>query len=221
MKIPPPEQSESWYHNARERMVHEQIELRGIRDREVLRAMREVSRHRFVPEAIREEAYEDTPLYIGFHQTISQPYIVAYMIEQLKLLTSDRVLEIGLGSGYQAAVLSRLVSEVYAIEVIPELERSASLILTELGYTNVQTRCGNGWEGWQEHAPYDAIIAAAAADKLPAKLVEQLAEGGRMIIPIGDDRMTQSLHYFEKQAGSVVEKKGIGVMFVPLIHPSW
>lgn len=183
--------------------------------------MQEVPRHRFVPEAIRDEAYDDSPLFIGYHQTISQPFIVAYMLEQLQLQSTDRVLEIGLGSGYQAAILSRIVREVYAIEIIPALKTSASQTLKDLGYSNVHTDCCNGWEGWREHAPFDGIIVAAAAERLPEPLLAQLSMGGRMILPIGDARSTQVLHLFEKKDDSLFEQRGISVLFVPLIHPSF
>ncbi|MDK9700577.1 MAG: protein-L-isoaspartate(D-aspartate) O-methyltransferase [bacterium] len=211
--------TEAWYRAKREEMVRTQLVARGIHDPSVLRAMQEVPRQRFVPEMIRNEAYDDSPLVIGYHQTISQPFIVAYMLEQLHLNSTERVLEIGLGSGYQAAVLSRIVHEVYALEIIPELAKLASQTLRELGFANVHTDCRNGWEGWREHAPFDAIIVAAAAERLPETLLDQLAEGGRMILPIGDSRTSQVLRFLQKKAGSVIEQTGIAVMFVPLIDP--
>ena len=170
----------------RERMVIETIERRGITDRQVLRAMRAVPRHLFVPEEEQEYAYGDFPLPIGYGQTISQPYIVALMTDLLELREGDKVLEIGTGSGYQAAILAEIPGiEVYTVEIIPELAESARERLARLGYTRVHCKQGDGYYGWPEHAPYDAIIVTAAPDHVPQPLVEQLAPGGRLVIPIG------------------------------------
>ena len=166
-------------------MVAEQIEARGIRTAGVLEAMRRVPRHRFVPPELEGEAYEDHPLRIGNGQTISQPYIVAYMTDALELEPSHKVLEIGTGSGYQAAVLAERVREVYTIEIVAELADRATRVLRDLGYANVHVRHGDGYAGWLEHAPFDAIMVTAAPDHVPEPLVQQLAPGGRMIIPVG------------------------------------
>lgn len=197
-------------------MVKEQIQSRGITDAQVLQAMRRVSRHAFVPEEYVSQAYEDHPLPIGYGQTISQPYIVALMSEQLGLQPGDKVLEIGTGSGYQAAILAEMGMEVYTVEIIPELAERAAQTLEEQGYTNVHVRSGDGYFGWEEHAPFDAIIVTAAPDHLPQPLVNQLARGGRLIIPIGPPGSYQSLWLFEKNAeGELVSENLGGVAFVP------
>ena len=169
----------------RERMVHRQIAARGVRDPRVLRALREVPRERFVPDDVRELAFEDSPLPIGHGQTISQPYIVAYMTEALALEGDEKVLEIGTGSGYQAAVLAELVPEVFTIEIVAPIAERARETLVELGYDNVHVRAGDGYRGWPEEAPFDAIILTAAPEEVPEPLLEQLAVGGRMILPLG------------------------------------
>ena len=200
---------------ARARMVETQIAARGVRDPRVLAAMRKVPRHLFVPAAERARAYEDQPVPIGDNQTISQPYIVALMTELLELPPKSRVLEIGTGSGYQSAVLGELASEVYSIEILPELARAAGEKLKELGYSNVVVREGDGYHGWIEHAPFDGIIVTAAPERIPQPLLEQLSPGGRMVIPVGG--FFQELKVFTKDRdGRVTEKDIIPVRFVPM-----
>lgn len=199
----------------RARMVTTQIERRGVSSPDVLAAMRAVPRHEFVPPSVRNEAYQDSPLPIGFGQTISQPYIVAAMTDALRLRPSDKVLEIGTGSGYQAAVLAHLVSNVYSIEIIPELAQRAAADLARLGYTNVHVRAGDGYAGWPEHAPFDAIIVTCAPENIPQPLIEQLAEGGRMVIPVGG-RWGQSLVRMTKRGGTLHREDLMGVIFVPM-----
>ncbi len=199
----------------RARMVETQIVARGVRDPRVLSAMREVPRHLFVAEGERAHAYEDHPLPIGGSQTISQPYIVALMTELLGLPPKARVLEIGTGSGYQSAVLSKIAEQVYSIEILPDLASSASAALGSLGYSNVTVRAGDGYRGWPEHAPFDGIIVTAAPEKIPEPLVEQLAVGGRMVIPVGG--FFQELKVFTREKdGRVTEKAIIPVRFVPM-----
>lgn len=201
----------------RERMIQLDIEGRGVRDPAVLRAMREVPRHEFVPAELRNHAYEDHPLPIGLDQTISQPYLVAAMTELLKLDADDVVLEVGSGSGYQAAVLARIVPRVYTIEILPELGQSADERLQRLGYTNVVVKVGDGYAGWPEHAPFDGIIVTCGAEEVPPPLLEQLKPGGRMVIPVGPSSNAQSLKLIEKRAdGSVVAEDIMPVRFVPL-----
>jgi len=199
----------------RARMVETQIVARGVRDARVLAAMREVPRHLFVDGAHQAEAYEDHPLPIAGNQTISQPYIVALMTELLDLQPGDRVLEIGTGSGYQSAVLSRLAREVYSIEIVPELARASSERLRQLGFTNVTVKEGDGYRGWPEHAPFDGIVVTAAPPRIPEPLLDQLAPGGRMVIPVGD--FFQELKVFTKDKnGKVTEKDILPVRFVPM-----
>jgi protein-L-isoaspartate(D-aspartate) O-methyltransferase len=199
----------------RARMVETQIATRGVRDACVLKAMREVPRHLFVDAARRGEAYEDHPLPIAGNQTISQPYIVALMTELLELQPTARVLEIGTGSGYQSAVLGRCSREVYSIEIVPELARSAASLLKQLHYDSVTVREGDGYRGWAEHAPFDGIIVTAAPERIPEPLLEQLAPGGRMVIPVGG--FFQELKVFHKGAdGKITEKDIIPVRFVPM-----
>jgi protein-L-isoaspartate(D-aspartate) O-methyltransferase len=199
----------------RARMVETQIVARGVRDPRVLAAMRKVPRHLFVAPAERARAYEDQPVPIGDNQTISQPYIVALMTELLELPPKSRVLEIGTGSGYQSAVLGELASEVYSIEILPELARSAGEKLKELGYANVVVREGDGYHGWTEHAPFDGIIVTAAPESIPQPLLDQLSPGGRMVIPVGG--FFQELKVFTKDRdGRVTEKDIIPVRFVPM-----
>jgi len=202
------------FHVMREKMVHEQIEARGVRDEGVLSAMGKVQRELFVPKYLRSEAYEDSPLPIGKSQTISQPYIVAFMTEALRLRGGERVLEIGTGSGYQAAVLAELAGEVYTIEIICELSKSAQKQLTDMGYKNIHCICRNGYDGWNEHAPYDAIIVTAAPDYIPKKLVEQLKTGGRMVIPVG--RNYQNLILMTKTKTGTEKENLLPVRFVPM-----
>jgi protein-L-isoaspartate(D-aspartate) O-methyltransferase len=196
-------------------MVRTQIEDRGIRDRQVLAAMREVPRHEFVPNEFRDSAYDDRPLGIGYGQTISQPYIVAFMTERLVPKARDRILEIGTGSGYQAAILSKLVGEVFSIEIVPQLAEGAAATLKRLGYANVRVKAGDGYQGWPEHAPFDAIIVTCAPDHVPNPLISQLKEGGRLIIPVGDFG-EQSLYLLEKRDGKIERKAILPVRFVPM-----
>jgi len=197
-------------------MVREQIERRGVRHAGVLKAMREVERHLFVPEALRRSAYEDHPLPIGHGQTISQPYIVAAMTEMLDPKPSDRVLEIGTGSGYQAAVLAKLVKHVYTIEVVEQLGRQAKELLAALGYRNVTVRIGDGYEGWPEEAPFDKILLTAAPPDVPPKLLEQLRPGGRLVAPVGTG--WQELVVVDKDAkGGLRRRREFPVMFVPMV----
>ncbi|HIE03990.1 MAG TPA: protein-L-isoaspartate(D-aspartate) O-methyltransferase [Candidatus Latescibacteria bacterium] len=202
------------YARARERMVEEQIEARGVKDSLVLAAMRKVPRHMFVPEKYRSEAYEDHPLPIGYGQTISQPYIVAYMTEALGLKGGEKVLEIGTGSGYQAAVLAEIADSVFTIEIIPGLAESARERLKKLGYKKVFVLRGDGYRGWPEHAPFDAIIVTAAPDHIPGPLVEQLKVGGRMVIPVGS--MYQQLVLVVKTERGVERRPLLPVRFVPM-----
>lgn len=202
---------------ARERMVREQVAApsRGVRDLRVLRAMRRVPRHRFVPVALREAAYEDGPLPIGFGQTISQPFVVAFMTEQLHCRPTDRVLEIGTGSGYQAAVLAEIVAKVYTIEIVEPLAQRATATLAELGYQNVHVRAGDGYAGWSEAAPFDAIIVTCAPEQIPAALIAQLKDGGRMIIPVGPSG-DQQLVLLRKRGGQIRRQAVLPVRFVPM-----
>lgn len=210
------------YKAARERMVREDIASGGwgrtaVKDEAVLRAMRTVPRHEFVPRSHRDEAYADRPLPIGYGQTISQPYIVAAMTELLKPDRDDVVLEIGTGSGYQAAILSPLVKEVYTIEIVKELGESAADRLKRLKYGNVHVRVGDGYHGWPEHAPFDGIIVTAAASHIPPPLLEQLKPGGRMVIPVGPPFQVQNLMLVEKDAeGRTKQRSLMPVQFVPL-----
>lgn len=205
------------YAEARHEMVREQLEARDIRDPAVLDAMRRVPRHELVPSALRFQAYADHPLPIGNQQTISQPYIVALMTQLAELSPDDVVLEVGTGSGYQAAVLAEIVREVYTIEIISELAETARERLDRLGYDNVEVRAGDGYLGWEEHAPFDAIIVTAAAPEIPPPLLEQLAPGGVMVIPVGPRSEIQSLRRIRKaEDGTTTEEEVIPVVFVPL-----
>jgi protein-L-isoaspartate(D-aspartate) O-methyltransferase len=207
---------EATFASARQKMVTEQIEGRGVSDKPVLDAMRRLPRHLFVPDQYVSAAYEDHPLPIGYGQTISQPYIVALMSEAVGVEPGQKVLEIGAGSGYQAAVLAELGAEVYTLEIIPELAQQASDRLSTLGYENVHVQNADGYYGWEEHAPYDAILVTAAPDHLPQPLAGQLKEGGRLIVPIGPQGAVQTLWLFEKQAGELQATNLGDVSFVPL-----
>ena len=198
----------------RQQMVEQQLRARGIADQAVLNAIGSVQRHRFVPEELSSNAYEDRPLPIGFDQTISQPYIVAYMTEALGLSSEARVLEIGSGSGYQTAVLAELVREVYSIEIVPELAARSRDLLSELGYENVDIREGDGYAGWPEKAPFDAIIVTASPDHVPQPLIEQIAVGGRLVIPVG--RVIQNMMILTRTPNQLVEEITLPVRFVPM-----
>ena len=205
---------------ARRRMVDEQLVARGIRDARVIEAMRAVPRHRFVPASWRDAAYDDGPLPIGEGQTISQPFIVARMTELAELEPGDRVFEIGTGSGYQAAIASRLATHVWTMEIHRSLAERARDTLADLGYDNVTVRAGDGYHGWPEKGPFDAIFVTAAATHVPPPLVEQLRAGGRMIVPVGPAFATQRLMLVEKREdGSIVTRSLFPVRFVPLTRP--
>jgi len=199
----------------RQQMVERQLVTRGIKDQRVLAAMAKVPREEFLAPESRTASYEDRPLAIGYAQTISQPYMVAFMTEQLRLKPSDRVLEVGTGSGYQAAILAELVSEVYSIEIVEPLAKNAEATLQRLGYKNVHLKIGDGYKGWPETSPFDAIIVTCAPDKVPQPLVDQLKDGGRMIIPVGD-RFAQELYLLEKKNGQLKESVTLPVRFVPM-----
>ncbi|HFE63463.1 MAG TPA: protein-L-isoaspartate(D-aspartate) O-methyltransferase [Caldithrix sp.] len=199
----------------RRAMVANQISRRGVKDQRVLEAMRTVPRHEFVPEYSRTKAYFDEPLPIGFGQTISQPYIVAYMTEQLELTGDERVLEIGTGSGYQAAVLAELADSVFTIEIVPELSQQAQQVLDRLGYRNIQFKIGDGYQGWEEKSPFDAIIVTAAPEEIPQPLIDQLKVGGRLIIPVGD--YFQDLFLVRKTPTGVKKERKLPVRFVPMV----
>lgn len=209
-------QTTSVYENKRLQMVKWQIEARGISDKRVLNAMLKVERHLFVPSSQAASAYEDSPLPIGYDQTISQPYIVAFMTEALQLKETDRVLEVGTGSGYQAAVLAEICDSVYTVEVVRELGLRAKALLTTLGYGNIKVKIGDGYQGWPEHSPFQAIIVTCSPTHVPEPLVQQLDEGGRMIIPVGE-RNSQHLYMLEKQKGKLIQRSVLPVRFVPMV----
>ncbi|HDR67491.1 MAG TPA: protein-L-isoaspartate(D-aspartate) O-methyltransferase [Bacteroidaceae bacterium] len=199
----------------RQAMVKNQIEARGISDRATLQSISSVSRHLFVPGKLLDSAYDDRPLPIGYGQTISQPYIVAYMTEIINPGADSRVLEIGTGSGYQAAVLAEIVKDVYTIEIISELGNSAAARLKDLGYKNVNVRISDGYYGWEEHSPFDAIIVTAASEYIPPPLIDQLKDGGRMVIPVGSPFMIQTLMLVEKKGDKIKTTSLMPVRFVP------
>jgi protein-L-isoaspartate(D-aspartate) O-methyltransferase len=202
---------------ARERMVA-LIEQRGVSNPDILRAMRSVPRHLFVPASLRSAAYDDGALPIGLGQTISQPYIVALMTELLEPQKTDRVLEIGTGSGYQAAVLAALVKQVYTIEIVPELAKSATGRLADMGYRNITVRQGDGYKGWPDEAPFDRIILTAAPSEIPQTLVDELRRGGKLVAPVGGSPATQELVVVEKTAGGEIRRRSVAaVMFVPMV----
>lgn len=200
----------------RQKMVDLQIRRRGVSDEEVLRAMETVPRHEFVPADFLEQAYNDHPLPIGYGQTISQPYIVALMTELLELSTDDKVLEIGTGSGYQAAVLAEITDQVYSIEIIPQLADRAQATFDRLGYANITAKLDDGYWGWEEYAPFEAIIVTAAPDHVPQQLLNQLADGGRLVIPVGPPGGYQSLWLITRQGDEFLRYNWGGVRFVPL-----
>ena len=199
----------------RQRMLEQDLKQRGIKNERVLAAMANVPREEFIPGDVRADAYEDGPLPIGYEQTISQPYMVAFMTEQLRSKPSDRVLEIGSGSGYQAAILAELVADVYTIEIVEPLAKSAEATLQRLGYKNVHIKVGDGYKGWPEEAPFDAIIVTCAPEKVPQPLVDQLKDGGCMVIPVGE-RFAQQLYLLEKKNGQLKESATLPVRFVPM-----
>lgn len=203
------------YKAKREKMVAQQIQGRGVNNQDVLNAMRIVKRHLFVPSEIIPEAYNDRPLPIGYGQTISQPYIVAYMTEVINPKPDFKVLEIGTGSGYQAAVLAEIVKEVYTIEIVSQLGTAATRRLSELGYKNIKVKIDDGYFGWKENGPFDAIMVTAAAEYIPPPLISQLKDGGKMIIPVGSPFMTQTLMLVEKKGNKTSTKSLLPVSFVP------
>jgi protein-L-isoaspartate(D-aspartate) O-methyltransferase len=207
------------YESERRKMVETGIIPRGITDEATLKAMRSVPRHLFVPAVYAGEAYSDRPLPIGYGQTISQPFIVAYMTELSRPAKGKKALEIGTGSGYQAAVLAQIVDTVYSIEIVPELAREAAARLRILGYKNVVTKYGDGYLGWPEHAPFDIIIVTAAADHIPDPLIRQMAEGGRLVMPVGNTASVQQLVLLTKRKGKIVKQRLEAVRFVPLTRP--
>lgn len=206
------------YSRLREDMVRQQIMARGVADPEVLEAMRKVPRHLFVPENYRDFSYRDHPLPIGQGQTISQPYVVAFMTEALDLKSTDRVLEIGTGSGYQAAVVAEIVKEVYTIEIIEELGKRARRTLEMLGYKNIRVKIGDGYKGWPEKGPFDAVIVTCAPERIPEALIEQLSDGGRMIVPVGRAGAVQRLVRAVKKKGKLETKEVMPVRFVPMVR---
>ena len=211
-----PQEHKDPFARARQTMIERDLVARGIRDGRVLEAMGAIERELFVPEKLRAFAYEDRPLPIGDGQTISQPYIVAYMTELLRLKGTERVLEIGTGSGYQTAVLAKLAAEVYSIEIIPQLSERAKIVLDRLRFDNVHLKVGDGFFGWEERSPFDAILVTAAAPKIPEPLWDQLGEGGRLILPLGEERQAQRLVRVSKFEGKRVVEELSGVLFVPL-----
>jgi protein-L-isoaspartate(D-aspartate) O-methyltransferase len=208
-------QQDARYAAARERMVTRQIISRGVTDQPTLQAMRKVPRHIFVPKEYESEAYDDNPLPIGYGQTISQPYIVAYMTEVAKPDPSKTALEIGTGSGYQAAVLAETVKSVYSIEIVPELAMESAERLKKLGYNNITVKYGDGYKGWKEFSPFDIIIVTAAAEQIPQPLIDQLAENGRLVIPVGAPLAVQELILLIKKDGKIEKNRLTFVRFVP------
>jgi len=209
-------EEEDEFSRRRESMVHSQIEVRGVKDSKVLEAMRSVPRHEFVPPEYREYSYTDQPLPIGYGQTISQPYIVALMTQLLEIEEGDKVLEVGTGSGYQAAILAEMTDQVYSVEIIPELAESAAERLKRLGYAQVRTANLDGYYGWEEHAPYDGIIVTCAPDHVPPPLLQQLKDGGRLVIPVGPPGAYQTLWLVKREGDEFRYENWGGVAFVPL-----
>jgi len=215
------ENQESVFTQRRQSMVINQLQSRDIIDSKVLQAMLTIPRHQFVDPRIRESAYNDYPLSIGEGQTISQPYIVALMTQLLDLKKGEKVLEIGTGSGYQAAILAEIAEEVYTIEIYESLSKKSETLLTDLGYQNIKFKVGDGYHGWEEHAPYDAIIVTCAPDHVPPPLLQQIKDnGGRIVIPVGGIWMVQTLMKIEKIEGKIKSKGIIGVRFVPMVGHS-
>lgn len=204
------------FRQQRMKMIRQQLRARGIENPEILAAFEKVPRHRFVPEGLKKYAYQDRPLPIGEDQTISQPYIVALMTRSIEPKKNHRILEIGTGSGYQAAILAELAEQVYTIEIIASLAQSARRTLSETGYENVYVKTGDGFRGWPEHAPFDAIVVTCSPEKVPEPLKEQLAGGGRMVIPVGRGH-DQHLVLLEKKEGQLIEKQILPVRFVPMV----
>ena len=212
-KIP----EEKTYKIVREKMITQQIKARGIKDKKVLEAMRSIPRHKFVSSDFESSAYKDIPLPIGCGQTISQPYIVALMTELLKLNEKNKVLEVGTGSGYQSAILSKIVNQIYTIEIFEELGISARERLKDLGYSNVKVKIADGYYGWPQEAPFDAIIVTCVSDHIPPPLIEQLKNGGRMCIPVGNVFQVQNLMLVKKEKGKISIKNILPVRFVPML----
>jgi protein-L-isoaspartate(D-aspartate) O-methyltransferase len=212
---------EDLYVLERQRMVARQLQGRDITDPRVLAAMGAVPRHRFVPDYLTPLAYSDRPLPIGSGQTISQPYIVALMTQWAEVKPGDKVLEVGTGSGYQAAVLAELTGQVFSIELKPELAEAAATRLRDLGYDRIRVRCGDGYQGWPEEAPFDAILVTATAPEVPQALKNQLKEGGRVVIPVGDPGRVQQLLRLRKVKGEPREEERLPVLFVPLVKPGF
>ena len=211
-------QNDPNFDHLRKVMIKNQLQSRGIRDDAVLDVMRSVERHNFVSENYRDRAYSDGPLPIGHGQTISQPYIVAFMTEQLQVSSQHKILEIGTGSGYQAAILGELAKHVFTIEIIPELAEGAKNILNHLSYKNITVRAGDGYKGWPEEAPFERIMVTAAPTEVPQELIDQLAPGGRMILPVGAQFLVQYLWVIEKDdQGTVTKEKILPVRFVPMV----
>ena len=215
------ESQESVFTQRRQNMVVNQLQDRDITDQEVLQAMLTIPRHQFVDPRIRDSAYNDYPLSIGEGQTISQPYIVALMTQLLDLKKGEKVLEIGTGSGYQAAILAEIAEEVYTVEIYESLSKKSETLLTDLGYQNIKFKVGDGYHGWEEHAPYDAIIVTCAPDHVPPPLLQQIKDnGGRIVIPVGGIWMVQTLMKIEKIEGKIKSEGIIGVRFVPMVGHS-
>ncbi len=212
----PNKESENNFRQQRMKMIRQQLRARGIENPEILAAFEKVPRHRFVPERLKKYAYQDRPLPIGEDQTISQPYIVALMTRSIEPKKTDQILEIGTGSGYQAAILAELSDQVYTIEIIESLAESARRALSESGYENVFVKTGDGFKGWPEHAPFDAIVVTCSPEKVPEPLKDQLAEGGRMVIPVGQ-KYDQNLVLLEKKEGQLIKKQILPVRFVPMV----
>jgi len=213
------EHADDLYAAARKSMVARQLEARDITDPRVLQAMGSVPRHKFVPNYLAPLAYADQPLPIGLGQTISQPYIVALMSQWAEVKPGDKVLEVGTGSGYQAAILAELTNRVFTIELLPALAEAARARLQDLGYKEIQSRCGDGYQGWPEEAPFDAILVTATAPEVPPALKEQLKEGGRLVIPVGRPGSVQQLLRLRKVQGELREEERLPVLFVPLVKP--